>query len=265
MTARDSMNYADYCNWKINKISRRQKRRKRRKRRKRIFILFLTVILLAALITAVNKIHDHMVLQNVPSGLASLYERNHDARRFVLDYDKEHNKIHNIDLSKYSDTKSVPLLMQWDERWGYRKYAGDYFALSGCGPTCMSMVYIYLTHDTSKSPAYMANFSEGNGYSSNGEGTKWSFISEGGEKLGLNVTEIPLDKQRIDNNLDVGNPIICIMGPGRFTSTGHFIVLAGKTGGRYKINDPNSRRRSKRLWTYDEFSDQIKDLWVLRK
>jgi hypothetical protein len=73
----------------------------------------------------------------------------------------------------------------------------------------MSMVYIYLTHDTVKSPAFMARFAEENGYSADSDGTKWSFISEGGERLGLDVTEITLDKQRIDNNLNVGNPVIC--------------------------------------------------------
>lgn len=241
------------------------RRRRRRKRRKRFFVLFLAIILFISMAAAVNRIYCHTILAGVPPELAALYERNPDARDFVLDYEKEHNKSHKINLSEYSVSSSVPLLMQWDERWGYEKYAGDYFALSGCGPTCMSMVYIYLTHDTAKSPEYMARFSEANGYSADGDGTKWSFISEGGERLGLDVTEITLDKQRIDNNLNVGNPIICIMGPGKFTSTGHFIVLAGKRNGEYIINDPNSCRNSKKLWKYEEFADQIKDLWVLRR
>ena len=40
------------------------------------------------------------------------------------------------------------------------------------------------------------------------------------------------------------------MGPGEFTSNGHFIVLTGLQNGRLKINDPNSRKNSEKTWDW---------------
>ena len=79
----------------------------------------------------------------------------------------------------------------------------------------------------------------------------------------IDVTELPLDKSIIDRKLVSGNVVICIMGPGKFTTGGHFIVIAGIENGKYRINDPNSYTNSNKLWEYDEISDQIKNLWSL--
>jgi predicted double-glycine peptidase len=89
-------------------------------------------------------------------------------------------------------------------------------------------------------------------------------MSEGASFLGLDVTEIPLDEQRIADNLEVGNPIICIMGPGDFTTSGHFIVLTSYEDGMVTVNDPNSIERSNKKWSFAEISSQIRNLWVYR-
>ena len=52
------------------------------------------------------------------------------------------------------------------------------------------------------------------------------------------------------------------MGPGDFTATGHFLVLTGWEDGKFRINDPNSRENSERLWAYEEIQDQIRNLWA---
>ena len=199
-----------------------------------------------------------------PAALIELLNRNPETESFVLNYPTKKDASPEIDLSAYQDTDSVPLLMQWDERWGYTKYAGDLFGLTGCGPTCLSMVSIYLLHNTDYTPQYMAQFSSENGYSVSGSGSAWTLISEGGVKLGLDVTEIPLDKDRIVRNLEVGNPIICVMGPGDFTTTGHYIVMTDYIDGQIKVNDPNSIARSETLWNYEDIEDQIRNLWVCR-
>lgn len=198
-----------------------------------------------------------------PQSLIDLYDRNKETRDFVFEYPEKKDSAPSADLNGLK-TSSVPLLMQWDQRWGYRTYAGDLFGLSGCGPTCLSMVAIYLTGNTDMNPAWMAEFATSHGYASAGNGSYWSLFSEGGASLGFNVTEIPLDKQRIIDNLEVGNPIVAVVGPGDFTTTGHFIVLTGYKDGKIQINDPNSKKNSQKLWDYDRISGQIKDLWVFR-
>ena len=60
-------------------------------------------------------------------------------------------------------------------------------------------------------------------------------------------------------------PVICAMGPGDFTETGHFIVLAGLTEEGFVVNDPNSIERSERAWTYEEISGQIRNIWAFDK
>ena len=199
-----------------------------------------------------------------PEELIELLMANPDATEFVLNYPMKKNQTFAIDLSEYRRCNEVPLLFQWDERWGYSQYGENVMGLTGCGPTCLSMVCIYLLEDTKYDPKYIAEFSIENGYCVPGSGSAWTLISRGGEKLGLDVIEIPLDKHRVIRNLEVGNPIICIMGPGDFTTTGHFIVMTEYIDGKIRINDPNSRIRSEMLWEYEEIKDQIRNLWVCR-
>ncbi len=199
-----------------------------------------------------------------PKDLLESGEKNPEIREFVLNYPLKQDADPEYDLKEYANSDQVPLLLQWDQRWGYREYAGGPIGLTGCGPTCLSMVSIYLLHDAKYTPEYIAEFSTKHGYSVTGSGSAWALISEGGEALGLDVTEIPLDENRIIRNLEVGNPIICIMGPGDFTSTGHFIVMTEYVDGQIKINDPNSPLRSQQLWDYEQIKGQILNLWVCR-
>ena len=169
-----------------------------------------------------------------------------------------------IDLSELLGSETVPLLFQFDERWGNTMYGSDVMTVTGCGPTCLSMVLVHLLQDASYTPRYVADFAEDNNYYVAGSGSKWALISEGGKILGLDVTELPLDENRIKKNLELGNPVICIMGPGHFTTAGHYIVLVGVEEGKFKVNDPNSKENSERLWSYEEISGEIKNLWACR-
>lgn len=204
-------------------------------------------------------------LEDYTADLITLYEKNEEARQFVLDYPLKRNIDYDIDLSEYGNIETVPLFMQWDERWGYSEYAGNLFGISGCGPTCLSMVSVYLTKDVSKNPKWMAEFAMDKGYYETGSGSKWTLMSEGAERLGLNAKELSLEEERMAENLAAGNPIICIMGPGDFTDSGHFIVLTGYRDGGFVINDPNSNANSQRTWTFEELRRQIRALWVYWK
>ena len=208
--------------------------------------------------------NHNLSLSAWPDKLITLLEKNPDTAEYVLHYPLKKDVVFAIDLSEYANSEYVPLLLQWDERWGYTRYGNEMMGLSGCGPTCLSMVCIHLLDDPKYSPRYIADFAIQNGYCVPGNGSSWTLISEGGEKLGLDVTELPLDKNRILRNLEAGNPIICVMGPGDFTSTGHFIVMTGCADGKIKVNDPNSPSRSAELWDYDSIKDQIRNLWACR-
>ena len=199
-----------------------------------------------------------------PQSLIELLYRNRETRDFVLNYPLLKDKKVKVDLSDYKNLEAVPLFMQCDKRWGYINYGNDVAGITACGPVCLSMCAYYLTGDESYSPDKMIKFAIDEGYCVYGNGTSWELFSKGAVDLGFDVTEIGLDKDRVINNLEVGNPIVAIMGEGDFTTSGHFIVFSGTENGLIKINDPNSYQRSELLWEFDDIKDQIRNLWVIR-
>lgn len=199
-----------------------------------------------------------------PESLIQLLERNPETEAFVLEYPTKKDALPEINLSEYNNHNGVPLFLQWDQRWGYIQYGSDVAGLTGCGPVCLSMAAYHVTGDPAMSPDRIIRFALENGYCVPGNGTSWTLISEGGVKLGLDVTEIPLVESRIYANLEAGNPIICVMGPGDFTTSGHYIVMVGLEDGLIRVNDPNSIANSQKLWDYDDISSQIRNLWVIR-
>ena len=199
-----------------------------------------------------------------PAEILELLEKNPETEKFVWEYPLKKDLEVDIDLSEYIGCDKVPLLLQWDPRWGYVEYTGKVMGLSGCGPTCLSMVCIYLLDDAKYTPKYIAAFAEENGYCSPGSGSFWTLISEGGVQLGLDVQEIPLVENRIIQNLQQGNPIICNVKEGFFTTTGHYIVMTEYADGYVKVNDPNSVIKSEQVWKLTEVMEQIRNLWVCK-
>ena len=193
-----------------------------------------------------------------PKSLIELFERNPETEGFVLNY--PFRKDRAPDLHSYS-REEVPLFLQWDPAWGYEKYGSDFLAVTGCGPTCLAMVGWYLTGDDAMTPDAMAKFAQKGGYYEKGYGSSWTLISQGAGKLGLNAKELPLVKKKMVTALEAGHPVILAVGKGDFTTTGHYIVLTGTEDGKFRLNDPNSRANSARLWSYEELEGQIRNIW----
>lgn len=165
-----------------------------------------------------------------------------------------------LTLSAGNDT--IPLYLQTDRQWASKPYGDGTMSENGCGPTCLSMVYCGLTGDEYWNPYVLACHAEKEGYYVFGSGTAWSMMTELAQELGLTVLDVPFSQQGIKEILQEGSPIICSMGPGDFTTTGHFIVLTGITNdGGIIIRDPNSRKNSKKIWQLDQLMPQIKNLW----
>lgn len=257
------------------RIIQRRERARRRKRKvwriRGLLLLFGCLLLLGG----VRRFRQNPIqryakangisMDQYPEELLSLYERNNETETFVEEYPLKKEEEPEIDLSDLSSASEVPLLLQWDQRWGYHRYAGEVMGLSGCGPTALSMVAIFMTGDITKNPRWVADFASQNSYAVDGSGTAWSLMLEGARQIGLSSKEIPVERERVENNLQAGNLIIALMGPGEFTSNGHFIVLTGLQNGRLKINDPNSRKNSEKTWDIDQVLEQTKAVWVYYK
>lgn len=210
-----------------------------------------------------SMLDDIMNSTQYPKQLKDLALKNEEALEFVYDYPAEHVKEHTIDLTEEASIDSVPLFVQWDKRWGYEKYSGNFFAASGCGPTTLSMVVVYLTHDREASPIAVAKYSKEAGYSVDGSGSSWTLISEGCRHYGVKAKTVALDESRMKAELDEGHPIVVNVGPGDFTDTGHFMVITGYDDEGFSINDPNSIGKSGKRWLFRNISSQIRAVWSM--
>lgn len=202
-----------------------------------------------------------------PDYLVNRMANNPELEYFVLNYPLGNKNASSEEISITRDISlangNVPFFLQWDERWGYTTYGNDLMGLTGCGPTVLSMVAVYLTGSYDYNPLYMAEYAMENGYYDyeNSSGTFWSLMTTGAENLGLTVNEVPGENEALIAALEAGHPVIAIMGPGDFTSEGHFIVITGYNNGSVSVNDPNSIIRSEKTWPINDVVEQANGLW----
>lgn len=201
-----------------------------------------------------------------PKSLLKALSKNSEMLDFVLDYPKKHKTAAAKSIGDDFVTGEIPALIQWDERWGYAPYGSEtIIAVSGCGPTALSMVISGLLQDASITPAVVADYASSNGYLDENLDTKWELMTNGVEHFGISGSILGLDENAMINVLSVGCPIICSMGPGIFTTTGHFIVLTGYQDGAFTVHDPASKVRTSQTYTFQEISGQIKNMWYFAK
>lgn len=207
--------------------------------------------------------------ENYPVKLLAALCNNPEMLEYVEGYAKYHSGDKTVAgeaiLTAEEMEQQYPLFLQWDKRWGYEEYGDFNIALSGCGPTCLSMVLVAQNRDYTMTPDKVASFAMKNGFYVEGTGTAWSLMTDGAREMGLSSEEIALDEYVMKNQLDAGRMIICSVGPGDFTTLGHFIVIYDYDKNGFRVNDPNSVYRSSRSWAYGELASQIRILWSFGK
>lgn len=145
---------------------------------------------------------------------------------------------------------NVPVYYQ---TYNYKPFGGGTISSSGCGPTCLAMCLSYLT-GTTVSVNEVADWA-GNRYYVPGKGQSWSLFPAVASHWGCQTHQTG-SSQEVIAALESGCPVIASMGPGHFTSAGHFIVICGTTSDGYLIvNDPN-------LHNYNHYGNTIPADWV---
>lgn len=147
---------------------------------------------------------------------------------------------------------------QSEAPWASQPYGTDDIGRYGCGPTAMSMVVTSLTaHDID--PAQMAERAYQDGHWAPKSGSHLSIVEDISAAYGL--TAIPLKNQTPDSLQEAllsGKLVVALMGPGHFTSTGHFILLRGVTlSGTLLVADPNSTEHSLMEWDPQLILDEL--------
>lgn len=198
-----------------------------------------------------------------PKELLAALANNPEMADFVSGYPDQNEMTGGITASEKE--QEFPLFLQWDKRWGYESYGDSCIGLAGCGPTCLSMVLFYLTRDEMYTPDKIAAYSVENGYYVEGTGTSWVLMEDVAKLYGIKVNSISSTANNMRAVFDNGGIIICAMGKGDFTISGHYIVIYGYDNEGFMINDPNCVARSGRRWTFSEIETQIKSIWVYDK
>ena len=270
-----AMAYQEIYDRRRRSLARRRKRRIRRLIRGTL----AAEIILAGAFAVKKVLGDHLLLTkdgitwdtgayaviaeagDASDTLRELLENNPETADFIKNYPSMKDNPPAEDIGEV--TKGViPHLLQWDERWGYQIYGDNMIAVNGCGPTAISMVAAGLTGDGTITPYKVAKYAEEQGYYTGESGTSWSLMTDGAQQWGIRGEELGLSREEIFSALENGQPVICSMRPGDFTTTGHFIVLAGVEDGKIRVNDPNSVKRSEELWDYETLEYQINNLWA---
>ena len=202
----------------------------------------------------------------VKEKVIELLDKNPETVQFVEDYGKKKDQAPAATVEAEDGYSGMfPEILQWDERWGYSPYGTSIIAVSGCGPTCVSMLVVGLTGDKTVTPSVVADYATQNHYVDENNDTTWAFMTSGVEHWGLTCRESNGNESEIAKELEAGHPVICSMRPGDFTDIGHFIILTSYNNGNVTICDPFSLENSKKSWNYSQISSQIKAVWVYSK
>lgn len=189
-------------------------------------------------------------------------ENNAGLIHFLYQYGNGEYALGNeFELTDAELSADIPLFMQWDERWGYEDYGSFNVGISGCGPTCLSMVLIGFTKNEQLNPLNLADYAMSHDYYLNGTGTKWAFFPDASELYGITCNELSVTEEAIIGELEKGHPVICSMRRGHFTRAGHFIVLTGVNNDLITINDPNSLELSQKEWSFQTIQTEIAHAW----
>lgn len=208
-----------------------------------------------------EKVRQKAKEEGYPKEIIGLLKKNEETAEFVENYGQKKDIPPSDSVGKVKKGK-IPLLLQWDERWGYAPYGTSTIAVSGCGPTCMSMVLTGLTGDASITPAKVAAYGTKHEYVDESNDTLWTFMEQASQNWNISCSEINPEETVVASELSKGHPIICSVGPGDFTRRGHFIILVDYDDGKVTIRDPFSQKNSDKIWKYEDIVDQFQAMWV---
>lgn len=160
--------------------------------------------------------------------------------------------------------------LQDDSEWGSESYSivgsrSQTIATSGCGPTSMAMVLNYYVDD-SITPLQTSIFALENNHRTRYNGTSWAYFEDMANEYDLEFLQTASSVEALEwMNTQEDPLVICSMGPGLWTSAGHFIVLWDVENGVAHINDPASTKQSRTENSYNYMASQCKQYFCFNK
>lgn len=138
---------------------------------------------------------------------------------------------------------------QYDSRWGSIVYSAtgkksQTIKSSGCGPTAMSNIVATLK-DSGVTPPMLCELALKWGDRTADNGTAWSFFDHIQQHYGFSKMVKTTSIATLKACLDAGGYAVASMGPGYWTSGGHFITIWKYDSSYIYANDPASSKRKK--------------------
>ena len=170
--------------------------------------------------------------------------------------------------------------LQTDKRWAKWPYSNSKentnIGASGCGPTAMAMV-IATWVDPSVTPVTTCQWSLDHGYKATGNGTYQSYFVPQAAAYDLECYRVNTSSiqymssanaakyhQEAHDAVDEGHLVICLMGKGLWTSSGHFILWYSNDGDDVLINDPASTKAARLRNTFAKLKSEVRYYWVVK-
>lgn len=167
--------------------------------------------------------------------------------------------------------------LQSDTRWANSDYSapGEKTTIgkSGCGPSCMAMILATFI-DATITPKATCAWARTNGYKAPNQGTYYTYFVPQGAKYGVKVSQVNTSNiygssgaaashKRALDAIKAGNYVICCMGKGNWTSSGHFILWYGIDGDQVLVNDPNSTKAGRIKAALSLLQAQVKYYFIV--
>lgn len=151
---------------------------------------------------------------------------------------------------------------QTDPRWSRYSWHGMTIGGGGCGPTSIANVASALVKEVTPKTVFKWLCSKG--YIYPGQGTAWAGITAGLKHYGITKFTVTSDTNKAKACLKKGQWVLTVVGPSRWTSGGHYIVIYKlKSNGRLSISDPySSSDYCQENAAFSEYARAEKNSWI---
>jgi len=157
---------------------------------------------------------------------------------------------------------------QCDSRWKNTMYSDRHdsshtMCTSGCGPTSMAMV-VATIKDRSITPEQPAAYAVDHGLKDDDSGTYWSFFCSYAKSIGISCEQVDCGSKMsyVKSKIDDGYLGVASMGPGQWTSAGHYIAINSIDGNYIWAHDPNYKSGKSSSQSISQFQKECRQVWL---
>jgi hypothetical protein len=253
--------------------------KQKRTNKSRIYIVVVLTAVLAGFILAkaapmeaghgFSAVFDKKTEQKTATTTSTTKEEKKQIVVEKLSYPEQVNEA--LTEGKFKNRLPIKLLLQTEKKWKETAYGignpeGNTLEINGCAILSLAMVSSFLD-SKEYTPQDILNWSQNNYYVEN-EGTSWQIFYDFAQAKGYQYLDLGADITQVEDQLKQKHPVIVSVKPGRFTETGHIMVLSGTDNGKFWLNDPNdseTKRHSQTEFTAEELMNEAVNFWAIYK